>query len=625
MCYVAIFCSIAASIPNPMKKNLLLLFIALILFIHSTHAQEVDTTAIELNNLTITENRMQTPFSESARSIYVVTREQLQQAPVQSLNEALSYVPGVDIRQRGPAGVQADISIRGGTFEQTLVLINGVKMSDPQTGHHLMDLPLDVDNIERIEVLKGPGARIYGQNAFSGAINIITKVPTKPMAVFSGYGGDFETFGGNVSLALPGEKYGQYIAVSRDQSAGYRTNSDYKMTNAFYQSYLQLDEGKLNFLGGYTKRDFGAAGFYVPDSEEYEEVNTLFLSTDYELKKDKWTFKPRLYWRRNHDDYVFRRSDPDFFNNLHITHVGGAEVHTTYNSKLGLTGIGLEYRYENINSTNLGKRNRSLAGIFAEHRFYWFNKLDLTPGVYLNWYSDYGWNLFPGLDASYEITAQWKAFANVGRSFRIPTYTDLYYAGPNNIGNDQLAPEDAVTYEGGFKYFQGHFWGQLSYFKRDASNLIDWVRDNDQQPWQPQNFYNVDIQGIEAGLNFDFSQKKNAWVQRASLNYTYLDASLLNTEEVESRYALNNLNHQLIFGITHKIIGKLHHTFQLRYLDRAKLTDYTLLDSRLFYQSERFNLYAEATNITNTEYLEAGYVPMPGRWFRAGATYKISW
>ncbi|MFP4093196.1 MAG: TonB-dependent receptor plug domain-containing protein [Cyclobacteriaceae bacterium] len=595
----------------------------------TAYAQQEDTTSIELKNLTITENRMQTPFSESARSIFVVTREQLQQMPVQSLNEALAYVPGVDIRQRGPAGAQADVSIRGGTFEQTLVLINGIKMSDPQTGHHLMNLPLDVDNIERIEVLKGPAARIYGQNAFSGAINIVTKVPSEPVAVFSGYAGDFETFGGNVSAALPGETYGQYLSLSHDQSAGYRENSDYRITNAFYQSYLKLGEGKLNFLGGLTQRAFGAGGFYVPESEEYEEVTTSFVALDYQAVMGRWTFQPRAYWRRGHDDYVFRRSDPSFFNNLHTTHVGGAELHSTYRSSLGLTGLGVEYRYEDINSNNLGDHNRSLAGIFAEHRFSLWNRLDVTPGLYLNWYSDYGWNFFPGIDASYEISESWRAFANVGRSFRIPTYTDLYYNGPSNVGNENLEPEDAITYEGGFKFFRGNFWGQLSYFNRDASNLIDWVREEvaegqEALPWQPLNFYDVDIQGIEAGINYNFTVEQSAWIRKAGLNYTYLDTELQETEGVESRYALDNLNHQLIADLTHRIAGKVYHSLRFRYLDRATLKDYALLDSRVFFQSERFNVFAEATNITNTEYKEAGYVPMPGRWFRAGVTFKTS-
>jgi len=606
-----------------MRKILLSVLFLCMVMVRAGYAQE-DSTVIELNNLTITENRMQTPFSESARSIYVVSREQLQQIPVQSLNEALSYIPGVDMRQRGPAGVQSDVSIRGGTFEQTLILINGIKMSDPQTGHHLMNLPLDIDNIERIEVLKGPGARIYGQNAFAGAINIVTRVPSEPMAVFSGYGGDFETFGGNISVALPGETYGQYIAVSRDQSEGYRTNSDYEITNAFYQSYLQLKEGKINFLGGYTQRAFGAAGFYVPDSEEYEEVNTTFFSADYELKKERWTLQPRFYWRRNHDDYIYIRSNPAVFNNLHTTHVGGAEVHATYKSDLGLSGIGVEYRYENINSTNLGAHDRSLLGLFAEHRFYLFDRLDITPGIYLNWYSDYGVNLFPGLDASFDITNEWKAFANIGRSFRVPTYTDLYYVGPNNIGNDQLEPEDAVSYEGGIKYFRRNFWGQLSYFKRDASNLIDWIKYAEDDPWEPLNFTNVNVQGVEAGLNYDFSSSKSAWIKQLSLNYTYLDAELKEREGVLSRYALDNLNHQLIFGITHKIVGKLNHSLRLRYLDRASLPDYSLLDSRIFYKTDHYHVFAEATNFTDTEYSEAGYVPMPGRWFRAGVTVKLS-
>jgi vitamin B12 transporter len=597
--------------------------LAFLVFTIPSFAQE-DTTALELKNLTIRENRMQTPFSESARSIFIVTREQLEQMPVQSLNEALSYVPGVDIRQRGPAGVQADVSIRGGTFEQTLVLINGIKMSDPQTGHHLMNLPLDIDNIERVEVLKGPGARVYGQNAFSGAINIITKVPSEPVAVFKGYGGDFETFGGSISAALPGEAYGQYLAISRDQSNGYRTNSDYKITNAFYQSYLKLGKGQLNILGGFTQRAFGAGGFYVPESEEYEEINTAFAAVEYEVLEGNWSLEHRLYWRRNHDDYVFLRSDPSFFNNLHTTHVGGAELHTTHRNALGLTGLGLEYRYEDINSNNLGDHDRSLAGIFAEHRFTRWNRLDITPGLYLNWYSDYGWNLFPGIDASYEITSAWNVFANVGRSFRVPTYTDLYYDGPQNIGNAHLEPEDAVTYEGGVKYFRNNFWGQLSYFYRDAGNLIDWVREDVDAEWRPLNFYDVDIQGIEAGVNYNFTPDESAWIRNAGINYTYLDAELQETQGVESRYVLDNLNHQLIVDVTHKIAGKIFHSLRFRYLDRATLKDYALLDSRIFFQKEQFNVFAEATNITNTDYREAGYVPMPGRWFRAGLTFKTS-
>ena len=615
----------------------------IILYIKSTAYGQTDTIrTVELADVVISENRLQTPFSESARSITIITKEQIDHAPVQSINELLTYVAGVDIRQRGPAGVQADVSVRGGTFEQTLILINGVKVSDPQTGHHQLNLPLDRHAIERIEVLKGPAARIYGQNAFAGAINIITKVPDERVITVGGYGGDFTTFGGNVGWALPGERYGQYLALSHDRSEGYRPNADYRITNAFYQSYLNAGPGKFTFMGGHTRRAFGAGGFYVPDSEEYEEVNTSLLSASYQGKTDQWTYQPRIYWRRNHDDYLFLRSSPATYNNLHTTHTAGIELNTTYRSVWGLTGLGAEVRHERIDSNGirtlrdtagvvqdtvtvsfLGQRQRTTVGLFIEHRFYFFDRLDVTPGVYVNWYSDYGWNWFPGIDASWEFAPAWRAFANVGRSFRIPTYTDLYYQGPTNVGNDQLRAEDALTYEGGVKYFGANLWGQVSYFRRDASQLIDWVRTSDDDPWQPRNFYNVDVQGLEAGINFDFGT--DAWVNTLSLNYTYLDADLKDTGGVQSRYALDNLNHQLVLGADHKIWSKLRHNVRARYLDRATATlqDYFILDSRVYYQTERFELYVEATNLTNTEYTETGYVTMPGRWVRAGVSFTL--
>ena len=626
-----------------MLSKLYLILVFLVSFI-SARAQTDSLRTVELANVIIAENRLEVPFSESARSIRVITRADIARTPAQSVNELLTYVTGVDVRQRGPGGVQADVSIRGGTFEQTLVLINGVKVSDPQTGHHQMNLPVTLDAIERIEVIKGPAARVYGQNAFAGAINIVTRVPDQPQVTAGAYGGDFQTFGGNVGLTLPGQQYRQHLSLSHDRSEGYRTNADYRVTNAFYQSYLKTKSGQFNMMAGHSRRAFGADNFYVPESrgaEEYEEVTTSLLSLDYQGKAGRWTYQPRVYGRRNHDDYVYLRSSPAAYRNLHTTHVGGAELNTTYRNAWGLTGLGAEVRHERIDSNGirtlrdtsgaaidtvtvpfLGQRQRTLLGFFAEHRFYFFDRLDVTPGLYVNWYSDYGWNYFPGIDASLEIDASWRLFANVGRSFRIPTYTDLYYEGPNNVGNDGLQPEDAVTYEGGVKYFGKTVWGQASYFRRDASQLIDWVRLNEEDLWQSRNFYDVNVQGIEAGINFDFSRGENPLFRTLSFNYTYLNADLTDTEAAESRYALDILNHQLVLGADHRIWRNLRHNLRARYLERATLKDYFLLDSRVYYQTEGLNLYVEATNLTNTEYTEAGYVPMPGRWLRAGVSYR---
>ncbi|MBT31031.1 MAG: TonB-dependent receptor [Thalassobius sp.] len=610
-----------------MKRILLILAIVGKTII-SGYAQNIDTTSTLLEELVITENRLQTPFLESARSIEVLDAKKLKQLPVQSLPEALNYLPGIDVRQRGPVGVQADLSIRGSTFEQSLVLINGIKITDPQTGHHMLNLPVGFENIDEVVVLKGPAARIYGQNAFAGAINIITKIPEQRSIYLSAFGGDFGTYNGTAAVALPGQKYGQYISFSRNASDGYRENTDYFINNVFYQSELKLASGKFNIQFGYTDREFGANGFYSSPSatQQWEAVQTSLGSIAYEQKINRWTFKPRVYWRRNKDQYQFVRGKPEIYENFHTSNTLGAELQTTYESKLGVTGLGVELKNEDIESTNLGNWNRDNLGVFTEHKFT-FGKLLVTPGVYFNWFSDFGWNAFPGVDASYQILNNTRAFASVGRSFRIPTYTDLYYADPANLGNPDLEPESAVSYEAGFKYYLKGFYAQVSYFNRITDNQIDWVKNNADDPWQPQNFSEQTTQGVDISAEWDFNYllSEDAFIQQISLAYTYIDAQLSERENVISRYVLENLKHQFIGGLNHKIIGNFSHQLKSRFIDRVSLPDYWLFDSRVNWHnaSDNLDIYIEATNIFDKEYTEVSLVPMPGRWFRAGAKFRL--
>lgn len=128
-----------------------------------------------LNEVILNTDRIELPFSEQSRTIQVITKMDIQKSAATNLTELLQQVTGVDVRQRGVEGMQADLYIRGGSFDQTLVLIDGIKTENPQTGHHTMNMMIPLENIERIEIIKGPAARIYGQNAFTGAINIVTK------------------------------------------------------------------------------------------------------------------------------------------------------------------------------------------------------------------------------------------------------------------------------------------------------------------------------------------------------------------------------------------------------------------------------------------------------------------
>lgn len=604
-----------------MNKILVIFLFLSIVQIGAT--QNKDSISVDLSEIVVQENRMALPFSESSRNIAVITRAEIEAAPVISVAELLRYVSGVDIRQRGAHGVQADISIRGGTFDQTLVLINGIKMSDPQTGHHALNLPVDIENIERIEVLKGPGARIFGQNAFTGAVNIITKTPDDQFVKVNVQAGAHTLGGVKISASMPSKQVQQYFSFSKDFSEGYRYNTDYNINNFFYQAHVPLGEQQLKVLAGYTERFFGANGFYASPSftDQYEAIQTSIGAIEYQHIQGNWVVKPRLYWRRNQDEYLFVRSNPSIYRNLHIGNTVDGEVNASLQSSLGVTGMGIDLNSVMLQSNNLGERQRFVTSVFLEHRFsIWNGLLDVTPGVLLNYFSDFDVNFLPGIDAGLKFSNEIKLYANAGYTYRVPTFTDLYYEDRANVGNPNLEPEAAITYEAGVKYQNQFLFGQLSVFRRDGRNMIDWTKSApvDSVRWRPSNFAEIDVAGAEA--SFSFRLPSNKWLQHFDLSYTYLDASI-QTEDVElSRYALDNLRHQVIAGVEHRVFSQLFHSVRYRYVDRVNLEDYSLVDLRLMWKTSKTNLFLEATNLFNQTYTETNLVEMPGRWIRAGAS-----
>ncbi len=590
-----------------------------------------------MDDLVISGNRIQTPFSEASRNIQVIRLEEIRHYPIESIPEILSYSPGVDIRQRGPVGVQSDIGIRGGTFEQTLILLNGMKLTDPQTGHHMMNIPVPFDNIGRIEVLKGPGARIYGQNAFAGAVNFITEIPSERRIRFRGYGGSFGSYGGNLSLSLPAGSYRQLISFSIDGSDGYRYNTDYRIYNGFYESELLAKSGKYNLIVGYADRKFGANGFYAsPDyTEQYEEVSTGFAGLSYEKALKNLTVRPRMYWRWNRDKYLFIRSKPSIYQNLHITNTLNFEINASYRSRLGVTGFGIEYRIENItgdwirggeeSKSNLDGFTRNNFGIFIEQKAKIGKKLDVTPGVYINWNSDFGWNTFPGIDIGFSVNEDLRVYGNIGRSYRVPTFYEQHYNSPVEQGDPNLRPEHAMTYEVGVRFMKKGISLEGNYFYRQGSELIDWVFDAVDSIWRAKNHQNVMATGLEASASLDFKRLFHSRfpIYNISASYNFIDQSLKISESIISKYALENIRHQIIIGVDHKIFGRISNSFKVRYIDRVENQPYVLLDDRIFYLSENrgLTIFIEVMNITNQQYTEV-LTLMPGRWFRGGI--KIS-
>lgn len=602
-----------------------------------------DTAVNKLNEVMVKENRIQLPFSKQNRNLWILDREKIKSLPARSVSELLSYVSGVDVRQRGPGGVQADISMDGGTFDETLVLINGIKVSDPQTGHNMMNLPITMDDIDHIEVLRGSASRIYGINALTGAINIVTRTVQKTGAsasVFSGSsfkkneatGSTFANYGVQASGTLQLDGSSHLLSVAQEAGNGYRYNTAFNNQKVYYQGKVNVGKtDAFDIIAGYTHNNFGANGFYSSpgDKEAEETVKTTLASLAYTTKiTDNWTMVPRISYRNNVDDYLYIKQTPDKFHNHHQTNVFDAELNNTIVTSVGTFGVGLEARTENIKSTNLGKRDRTNAGLFGEYKFEPVQRLLINIGAYANYNSDYGWQAFPGLDAGYNFYGNWRVFANLGTGQRLPTYTDLFYKGPTNIGNDQLQPEKSKYAEGGLKYNDELLALNVSYFVRRIDNFIDWVKAQQTDPWQPMNFSQVNTKGFT--LSADYTLKKATANDalssfRIGTSYTNLHPSFKTTLATAnfSRYALESLRNQWSGTVNAEFYNLFALTVTARYNQRINYKDYTVLDTRISFKQKHYSIYADGANLFNVQYIEAGAVPMPGSWFTLGVKVGI--
>lgn len=605
-----------------MKKQLLFAFFYLALSQYGS--SQIDTTLL-IDDIEIKENRLSTQLSESARNIQVIDKKEIASIPARNVSELLQYVGGIDLRRRGVYDIQSDISLRGGTFNQTLIMLNGVKMIDPQTGHHNFNIPIDLLTIERIEIIKGPASRVYGQNAFSGVINIITKIDDDEEidVDLNASVGAWSTINSGLKITVPTGKVRQQVSLSHTSSDGYRHNTDFNLGNVFYQSEIDLGSSDLKITGGYSDRKFGANAFYANESatEQYEEIQTTFASAESTFGLGDISLTPRVTWRKNKDHYVYIRNNPAVYENFHTSKALSGELHGKYVSHLGATGVGIEWTDQDLESNNLGKRDRSLFGAYVEHRWYGMDEaLQITVGAYLNKFSHQDAELYPGIDASYQLSGSSTLFASWNQANRIPTYTNLYYSSPVENGNENLVSESISAVELGWRFQSRHFQGTISGFYNQTNNLIDWIKEIGDEKWNARNFNAVDIAGVDFNLRADLSSLLNTkYPLSARLSYNYLDASIgIKPFDTVSRYALENLRHQLAMDVNIGIGKHITLSPAFRFIDRVSLDSYHLLDCKVSYNEESFSLFINGSNLTDSDYRETNLVPMPGRHFNVG-------
>lgn len=620
--------------------NIKFLFLSLGLVPHVLLAQNKQQDTTSLSEVMITENRLQIPFNKQSRNIQIIDKKEIQNLPARSINEVLTYLNGVDVRQRGPYGTQADISIDGGLFDQTLILLNGVKISDVQTGHHSMNIPVSLDAVERIEVLKGPAARVYGINALTGAINIITSTSiVNSVSVNVQSGSSFESkeqgdgkgiyAGGNAQavLNLGSQKFRNLISLGYGRSNGQRYNSSTEDKKIFYQGKYLVDKGnEVNLMLGYIDNEFGANGYYASpgDRESYELVKTFIgaLGSSHRLS-DRFVLKPRISYRNNKDDYRYFRNDLSRARSEHETNAAAIEVNSLWNTDIGDFGFGIESRSEKIGSTNIGDHHRYNHGLFAEYKTEAIRNLYLNLGTYVNYNTQYGWQVFPGLDASYTFLNQLKASFNIGSSQRLPSYTDLYLKQPKNVGNANLVPENAWQFEFALRYFKKDTYLQAGYFKRRIADFIDWVSDNPDLIFQAQNLGDNKIEGINvsAGQRLDISSNSRL---KIDISYNFLNPTTkVYNPGITSRYILESLKHQAIVRMDYQY-SSINIGWANRWVERELNKPYFISDIKLGYSFSNWKIYADVNNIFNASYTEAGTILLPKRWASLGVKWNLS-
>lgn len=599
--------------------------VVLVFFLMSFHLFSQDKKEIQkLDTIVIKSTRIDLPFKENSRTINIISAKDIQNSTATNVADLLQQVAGVDIRRRGTGGSQADLYIRGGGFDQTLLLIDGIKMDDAQTGHHTMNAALPIEVIERIEIIKGPAARVFGQNAFTGAINIVTKKKLQSIASVNIEGGSFGQLNRSITF---GEEFenasfiGHFGTLTSD---GYRNNSDYDNNNYFIKAILNKKKQPIEIIGTFFDKKFGAENFYTtnPAWNEYEETQNSLLGVSTVFKKGNFKITPRVYWRRGQDIFLLKRDDPSFFRNLHITNKLGAETNVSYTSELGITGFGIDISRFSIASNNLGDRNRTMANVFLEHRFKLGDFVDVTPGVAATYFSDFGFNAFPGLDLGVQISENLKAYGNVGYTFRVPTFTDLYYSDPATSGNPNLEPESAFAQEIGLKFSTTRFSGSVAFFNRDSDNLIDYIRPNTGiSVFTASNIAAVNTQGFEFEGNYNFELA--GYNQTLNFGYTYLNDNILDQNKDLSRYSLNTLKHQFVTRLSSRLFKNIRQNIIYKHAERAIGDSYNVWDASVIVDFNKFNFTITANNIFNTDYIESGFVPMPPSNILFGLRYNF--
>ncbi len=635
----------------------------------STEGVKADSTlykggkAYELDAVNVTGSRAPMTVEQSPKMVSVITRDDIHRAAAQTINDVLKLATGVDVRQRGGFGVQTDISINGGTFDQITILLNGVNISNPQTGHNASDFPVSLADIDHVEVLEGAASRVLGTSAFNGAVNIVTKKSRQNGLSASLEGGSFGSFGAEGRLQLGGE-HGRWthsvsMSTGYKRSDGGTENSDFSKRQTYVNALVGYDrQVDFSFQAGIADQGYGANTFYSAKyGNQYEKTShtVLSASVSFHDKDRSWEVTPLFHYNKFLDHYQLIRGagGAKAGENYHDLSVYGGGLNANISWLLGKTALGFDVTREQIYSTALGepldsfayrnidgadrqytnKGGRTNTNIMLEHNFF-LGDFTLSAGVLANRNTglDSRFRFYPGIDLSYRPSDNWKLYASWNKALRMPTYTDIYINNVVQLGDASLNPEKNSTFKVGARYRQLGFTATVSGFYAHGTDMIDWVQTS-QTEQQDSKYHVMNIGKLDnMGYNVDatlYLQEllPGCFITRIKAGYAYIyqnhktDVIIL-----KSLYALEYLRHKVVLGLDHKIWNRLSASWSMRWQQRMNgYHPYTKIDCKLMWDAKNYSLYVKADNITCHRYYDLTAVQQPGLWLMAGANINVNW
>ncbi len=559
-------------------------------------------------------------LAEVNRSVTVLSMEE-PAVPTWSFADTLKQDASVDVRERGPEGTQADLSIRGSTFDQVLVLVNGIRVNDVQTGHHNMDLPLPFESVQQVEVLHGSGSTLYGSDAIGGAVNFVTKKPQAKELKLTASVGDF---GWNRQSVVSGFKLGrwsQQTSFSRDFSRGFDKGRDFRTVAFSSESFLDESFGSTTVMLSAHDRPFGANGFYGP-WDSWEQTGTNFVAVSQSIGKspDRLHHGFNFAYRRHTDHFILFRDQPEIFQNFHTTDVyqGNYSVNGEWGDKISWSA-GTSFLSEGIDSTNLGLHSRERVAGFFILTLRPTPRLNLALGVREEVWQKWHGETSPTVSIGYWLGRGFKLRGQVGHAYRVPSYTELFYEDPVSMGNPNLAAESAWNYEAGADWYSSAGTSvSATWFQRREANTIDWVREPGVIKFHARNFAQLTFHGGELQLR----QRVNR-SSAVRVSYAVMRASRLPAPGATSRYVFNfPLN-----SLSTSYHGSLTSNFAIRMrvgaFNRTWQSTKVLWDASLLFRAGRWQPFLQVTNLLNTHHEAFQGLAQPSRWVRCGVQLRV--